>query len=148
LQGFGVVIFFLPIVQISVSEVPVSQLPSATGVFHFIRILVGSGFGTSLAIEFWTHFEIFHHARLSEAITDARNIVYESYNALENWNPVFTPQVVNAVIDREVEQQAFMLSTNDLAWIGGWLFIAMIPMMFLCHRVKGSKTGGAAAASH
>lgn len=128
-QGFGIIFFFLPLVQISLSEVPIKQLPSATGLFHFIRILVGSGFGTSLAIELWTRLEIFHHARLSEAIIPKRYIVDQAYDIAKG---------NRAVLDRLVEQQAFMLSTNDLAWLAGWLFLAMIPMMFFCNKVKSS----------
>lgn len=128
LQGFGILIFFLPIVQISLSEVPMDKLPSATGLFHFVRILVGSGFGTSLAIELWTHREIFHHARIADTIDIQRGAVYQ-------WNDS-TQEVARMILDRQVEQQAFMLSTNDLAWLAGWLFLLMIPMMFLCKRVR------------
>jgi DHA2 family multidrug resistance protein len=133
-QGFGIAIFFLPIVQLSFSEVPMSRMPSATGLFHFIRILVGSGFGTSLAIQLWTHLEIFHHARLADAINAKNYILTQVYSALESYNN-FSPQVVNRVLDRQVEQQAYMLATNDLAWLAGWLFILMIPMIFLCKKV-------------
>lgn len=146
-QGFGIVIFFLPLVQISLSEVPTHKLPSAAGLFHFIRILVGSGFGTSLAIELWTRLEIFHHARLTDYINRYRPIVNQAYEGLENYSPVFTHEVINHAIDRGVEQQAFMLSTNDMAWLGGWLFLLMIPMMFLCKPVS-RPTAASVPASH
>ncbi len=138
-QGFGIVIFFLPLVQISFSEIPADRLPSAAGVFHFIRILVGSGFGTSLAIEIWTHLEIFHHGRLAETITSYSTPVTELYESLSNFDSKFTEDIVTRLIDRLVEQQAFMLSTNDILWLAAWLFIAMIPMMFLCKPVITSK---------
>ncbi|MGZ3634223.1 MAG: DHA2 family efflux MFS transporter permease subunit [Parachlamydiaceae bacterium] len=145
-QGFGVLIFFLPLVQISFSEVPTEKLPSASGLFHFIRILVGSGFGTSLAIELWTRLEIFHHARLSESITSDRSVVTDFYEGLNTYSPAFSSNLVRQVIDRQVEQQAYMLSTNDLSWLAAGLFLIMIPMMFLCKRVvpKGSSTPPAA----
>lgn len=130
LQGFGVLFFFLPLVQLSLAEVPAARLPSATGLFHFIRILVGSGFGTSLAIELWTRREIFHHARLAESINFSRNVVTEAFAEL---GPYAAP-----VIDRQVEQQAFMLSTNDLAWGAAVLFLLMIPMLFFLKRYKTS----------
>lgn len=143
-QGFGIAIFFLPLVQISFSEVPPNRLPSASGLFHFIRILVGSGFGTSLAIELWTYLEIFHHARLSDSINAYNSWIVELYAKLENYSPKFTEDVVTRIIDRQVEQQAFMLSTNDLAWLAGWLFIAMIPLMFFCHPIRPSTSSKAA----
>ena len=50
-QGFGVTLFFLPLVQLSLGMIPKERYASAAGLFNFIRILVGSGFGTSLSIE-------------------------------------------------------------------------------------------------
>lgn len=133
LQGFGIAIFFLPLVQLTLGEIPQERYASATGVYHFIRILVGSGFGTSLSIEVWTRMEIFHHARLTEAITAYRPLVTELY---EEMSTMFTPDVINRIVDQQVEQQAFMLSTNDISWLGAWLFISMIPLIFLTKKVK------------
>jgi DHA2 family multidrug resistance protein len=145
LQGFGVSIFFLPLVQLSLGEIPREKYASASGIFNFIRILVGSGFGTSLSIQLWTRLEIFHHARLSESVTSYRFVTNEFYQKLANTNPMFFPDVTHRILDRQVEQQAYMLSTNDLAWLGAWLFIGMIPLLFLCKRVKPNNTTREAA---
>lgn len=135
-QGFGVAFFFLPLTQLSLSEIPKDKYASASGVYHFIRILVGSGFGTSLSIEFWTRLEIFHHARLAEALTPFSDTVKQFYVDLHNYSYKFTPEVVRRVLDQLTEQQAFMLATNDLSWLGAWMFICMIPLVYLCKRVK------------
>lgn len=135
-QGFGIAIFFLPIVQLSLGEIPKERYASASGLFHFIRILVGSGFGTSLAIELWTRLEIFHHARLTEAVTIYQQTTTQFYAMLYNASNVFTTEVVDRVLDRGIEQQAFMLSTNDLSWLAAWGFVLMIPMIFLCKKVQ------------
>lgn len=140
IQGFGVSIFFLPLVQLSMGEIPPARYASATGLFNFIRILVGSGFGTSLSIEVWTRLEIFHHARLTETLTIYQPATAEFYRQLKESDPAFTADVVNHLLDMLVEQQAFMLSTNDIAWMGGWMFIAIIPLIFLCKRVKVKTT--------
>ncbi len=145
LQGLGVSIFFLPLVQLSLGGIPTARYASASGLFNFIRILIGSGFGTSLSIEVWTRLEIFHHARLTEALTAYQPSTMEFYRGLKNYNPEFSTPVVNRVLDMGVEQQAFMLATNDIAWLGAWMFIAIIPLIFLCKPVKG-KTAAASAA--
>lgn len=146
-QGFGVAIFFLPLVQIVFSEIPTNKLPSATGLFHFIRILIGSGFGTSLAIDLWTRLEIYHHDRLSESISMNRSVVADVYEKLNNYSAKFTPEVVARLIDRDVEQQAFMLATNDISWLAGCLFLLMIPLLFLCNRVRPKVDDTQAASS-
>lgn len=144
-QGFGVAIFFLPLVQLSLGDIPESQYASASGLFNFIRILVGSGFGTSLSIQLWTRREIFHHARLAESVTSYRPLTMEFYQNLENKGPPFSFDVVNHLVDKQVEQQAFMLATNELAWMGAWMFILMIPLLYLCRPVKSLTPSSEAA---
>lgn len=145
IQGLGVAIFFLPLVQLSLGEISKEKYASASGLFNFIRILVGSGFGTSLAIQLWTRLEIFHHARLAESVTSYRPITTEFYRTLENHNPTFTTDKIHQIVDMQVEQQAFMLATNDISWLCAWMFILMIPLLFLCKPVKGSTNNREAA---
>lgn len=133
LQGFGILFFFLPLVQLSLGEIAPERYASAAGLFNFIRILIGSGFGTSLSIELWTRREIFHHARLSETMTAAQPVVNQVYQKL---GTEFSPDVITRIVDRGVEQQAYMLSTNELSWLGAWMLLSMIPLVYLCKRVK------------
>ncbi len=144
LQGFGVSLFFLPLVQLSLGEIPKEKYASASGIFNFIRILVGSGFGTSLSIQLWTRLEIFHHARLAESVTSYNPITTAFYRTLQNEHPIFSHNVTSHLLDEQVEQQAFMLATNDLSWIGAWLFVILIPLLFLCKPVKANNTKEAA----
>ncbi len=134
-QGFGIVIFFLPIIQLSFAEISNAKYPSATGLFNFIRILIGSGFGTSLSIELWTRLAIFHHARLTDSVTAFRSVTTQFYDHVKN----IGTHATNVLLDRQVEQQAYMLSTNDLSWLGAWLFLLMIPLIYLCKPVKSAR---------
>lgn len=140
LQGFGVMIFFLPLVQISLGEIPKDKYASASGVFNFIRVLVGSGFGTSLSIELWSRRAIFYHARLAENTNAYNPQVVQFYHDLNDTSPLFTREVFTRVVDTLVEQQAYVLSTNDLAWLSAWMFLALIPVIFFCKPVKGSSS--------
>lgn len=135
-QGFGVAFFFLPLVQLSLGEIPKERYASAAGLFNFIRILVGSGFGTSLSIEFWTHFEIFHHSRLTEALTLYSPLTRQFYDRLLTHSSNYTTDVINHLADIFVEQQAYMLATNDLSWLAAWAFLVLIPIIFMCKRVN------------
>ncbi|MBS0655316.1 MAG: DHA2 family efflux MFS transporter permease subunit [Verrucomicrobia bacterium] len=144
LQGFGVVLFFLPLLQLSLGAIPKEQYASAAGLFNFVRILIGSGFGTSLSIELWTRLEIFHHARLTEYLTSYRQSTVQFYDNLASYGPQFTNEVNNVLLDTQVEQQAYMLATNDIIWLGAWLFIALIPLLFFCKKVHSTETHAAA----
>ena len=145
-QGFGVAIFFLPLVQLSLGEIPQAQYASASGLFNFIRILVGSGFGTSLAITLWDRLEIFHHARLAEAMTPYQPHVIQFYETLGKYNPIFDSEVSKNLLDMAVIQQAYMLATNDLSWLGAMIFLGLIPVLFLCRPVKVSEKASSEAA--
>lgn len=136
LQGFGVSLFFLPLLQLSLGEIPKEKYASASGLFNFIRILVGSGFGTSLSIQLWTHLEIYHHARLADDMVTSRSMVDTFFHAIEKKSSLFTPEVSTVILDKLVEQQAYMLASNDIIWLGAWLFIVMIPLLYLCKNVK------------
>ena len=138
LQGLALCIFFIPLVQLTLGNVPPAKYASASGVFNFFRILIGSGFGTSLSVYFWSRMQIFHHSRLSESVTIYRPEVNEIYDSLEAVSPVFSSPVVDRLVDMSVEQQAYMLSTNDMSWLAAWGFIAMIGIPYLCKRVKNA----------
>lgn len=135
LQGFGLSIFFLPLVQLSLGGVSKERYARASGLYNFIRILVGSGFGTSLSIEIWTRMEIFHHERLSESINIFRTPITQVYSALGEQRGL-SHEVINKIIDKSVEQQAFILSTNNLSFMAVILFLLMVPFIFLCKPVK------------
>lgn len=135
-QGLGVAFFFLPLVQLSLGEIPKEKYASASGIFNFIRILVGSGFGTSLSIYLWWYRQTIHHERLSEFVTSYNPITTQFYQTMENVNPVFQGDITTRIIDMGVEQQAYMLSTNELCWLGAWMFLLLIPLVFLCDNIR------------
>jgi DHA2 family multidrug resistance protein len=140
LQGFGVAIFFIPLVQLTLGNIPTEKFASATGVFNFIRILFGSGFGTALSIQLWTHLEIYHHSRLAESITMYRPAAIQLFEKIALLIPGISQEGLNTVVDRLVEQQAYMLATNDVIALAALGFILMIPVPFLCKKVGNNKT--------
>lgn len=141
LQGLGVMIFFIPLTQITLGNIPPSKYASASGLFNFIRILVGSGFGTSLAIEFWTRWQVYHRSRLTEAATLYNPNTLEFYQMLEAVE--YTPKVINHILEMGIDQQAYILSTNLLSELAVFAFILMIPIPFLCKKVVHKKMGPA-----
>src|SRR6185437_13686877 len=138
-QGIALTLFFIPLVQLSLAYIPQDRYTNAAGLFNFIRILIGGGFGTSLSIEIWTRLEIFHHSRLTESTTIYNSVTNQFYIDMQNKN--FPKDVIDRILDTGVEQQAYMLSTNDLFYLAMWLFIAMIPIPYLCKRIPTIKKG-------
>ncbi len=123
IQGLGITFFFTPLVTIVISSLPPSRIASALGLSNFFRILGGS-FGTSLSVTLWGRREAFHHSRLVEQINPFNPT---SSDALSQLNSLgFTPIKNMGVIDATITNQAYMLSTNDIFWLSGWVFVFLM----------------------
>ena len=94
-----IAVFFLPITFCFMRD---SQkcYASASGLYHFIRILVGSGFGTSLSVYLWWYRQVVHHERLGESITDYNTNTVQLY---QNLDSMFHKDVINGLVDMSVE---------------------------------------------
>ncbi len=137
LQGAGLALFFLPLVQLSLSDIPKEKIASASGVFNFVRILCGSGFGTSLAVAMWNRREILHHTVLTEALSASSTRTQEYLKAASKVTDSLQEQY--AFLDQAATQQAYMMSTNDLCWLAACCFLVMVPMLYFC-KSEGTST--------
>jgi hypothetical protein len=70
-QGAAMAFFFVPLVSLILSGLPPDQIPAASGLSNFARILAGS-FGTSIATTLWDNRAILHHAQLTEYVNTVR----------------------------------------------------------------------------
>ena len=143
IQGAAMAIFFIPLVTLSLSGLAPERIPSASGLFNFARITAGS-FGTSIATTFWDHRATLHHAQLAEHLTGSDPA---SAQALANLQASgFTEPQAYAMLNRLVDQQAFMLSANDVFYASALLFLALIVVVWFARPAKASQAAGAAAA--
>ncbi|MDR2239839.1 MAG: DHA2 family efflux MFS transporter permease subunit [Zoogloeaceae bacterium] len=122
-QGFGVACFFVPLTALTLSGLPPHMLASATGLSNFTRIVAGS-FGTSLSITLWDRRATLHHATLSESITPYSPAADQALGALNDAG--IAAPADTAMLDNIINQQAFMQATNDIFWLSGCFFIALM----------------------
>lgn len=120
-----------------------NEVAEGSGLATFFRVLGGS-FASSLTTWIWQRREVFHHANLTESVTQ--------YNpaAMDYVNKMGGPtQQHLAMIDQVVTQQAYMMSTIDYFWVLGWGFMALIIIIWFT-RPPFVKSGmpGAPAAGH
>jgi DHA2 family multidrug resistance protein len=115
-QGVGLALFFVPLMSILLSGLPPERVASASGLANTLRTLAGS-FATSLTTTWWDRREALHQSRLTESIT------------LFNAPP--QAEAAWATLERSIVQQAYMLATNDLFWLWGWIFLALIAVVWL-----------------
>jgi DHA2 family multidrug resistance protein len=145
IQGAAVAVFFIPLVTLSLSGLPPERIPSASGLFNFARITAGS-FGTSIATTAWEHRATLHHAQLVERITSADPGAVQALGTLQAGG--LTPDQSYALLNRIVDQQAYMLSANDVFYVSALLFLALIAVVWLARPAGVAASEGAAAGAH
>jgi DHA2 family multidrug resistance protein len=143
IQGAAVAIFFIPLVSLSLSGLPSDRIPAASGLFNFARITAGS-FGTSITTTLWDHRATLHHAQIVERLTGDNPATTQALAAMQANG--LTPDQSYAALNRLVDQQAFMLSANDIFYVSALLFLALIAVVWLARPVKGGASAGEAAA--
>jgi DHA2 family multidrug resistance protein len=142
IQGAAMAMFFIPLVTLSLSGLAPQKIPSASGLFNFARITAGS-FGTSIATTFWDHRATLHHAQLVEQIGNSPAST-QTLSAMQAAG--LTPGQSYAMLNRLVDQQAFMLSANDVFFVSALLFLALIAVVWLARPVMGQPASSEAAA--
>jgi MFS transporter, DHA2 family, multidrug resistance protein len=58
-----------------------------------------------------------------------------------------TPEQSSAMINRMIDQQAFMMSANDVFFASAILFLLLIGVIWLARPVKATAAAGASAAA-
>jgi len=142
IQGIAVACFFVPLTTIALSSLPANQIASASGLFNFLRILAG-GAGTSIATTVWERREALHHAQLTEHVT-AYSPAATSYLSQLGASGSDPAQSLS-IVDRLIGSQAYSMATADMSYIAAWIFIALIPLLWLARPPFGGKGAPAIA---
>ena len=147
-QGAAMAGFFIPLMTITLSDIPPEKMPSASGLSNFVRITAGA-VGTSVATTLWERRATLHHAQLVEHISLGDGPTAQVVQGLQATG--LTLQQALARVDQLVNQQAFMLAANDIFWASSMLFLLLIPLVWLAKGPKKGQGGGgseAASAAH
>ncbi len=146
IQGAAMAVFFIPLVTLSLSGLTPERIPSASGLFNFARITAGS-FGTSIATTLWDHRASLHHAQLVEHMAATDPATRQAMASLQASGA--DPQQAYAMLNRMIDQQAFMLSANDVFYVSAALFVALIGVVWLARPAPaGAGAAAAAAGAH
>ncbi|MCF5780158.1 MFS transporter, partial [Pseudomonas poae] len=134
-MGIGVALFFMPTLTILMSDLPPSQIADGAGLATFLRTLGGS-FAASLTTWIWIRRADQHHAYLSESINTYDSTTRDALQALGG-----AGQKAYAQLDQVVTSQAYMMSTVDYFTLMGWLFVALMLVVWLAKPPFGAKAG-------
>jgi len=144
-QGAAMAFFFVPLVSLILSGLPPEQIPAASGLTNFARILAGS-FGTSIATSLWDNRAILHHAQLTESVSGTSLAAQYTLQTLQRGG--LSMQQAAAAINRSIDVEAHLLAANDIFRISALLFVALIAVIWLGRRPARAAIAGSDSAGH
>lgn len=133
LYGLAVSFFIAPSFIMMAMHVPVEKLPSASGTFQFFRAMTGA-IGTSVFTTMWTRRMIHHHSNLVSQIVPDRPAVNHFHALLKQLG--FSMEQTQALTEQMVTNQAAVLGLNEVFYLTGWIFIAMLAILLIGKRKK------------
>ncbi|MDR5782892.1 DHA2 family efflux MFS transporter permease subunit [Caballeronia sp. LZ065] len=146
LQGIPTALFFVPLTAIILSGLPPSKIPAAAGLSNFARVFAGA-VGTSLAATGWNDRTILHHSQLVEQASVHNPLFTDAIGSIQRALGA-SPSQALAFFERSLTTQAAMLGLNDIFWLSGVIFIAIVPLIWLTKPGKGAGGGAAGAGGH
>ena len=141
-QGIAMSFFFIPLISMGLSGMSPDKIPAASGLFNFARITAGS-FGTSITTTLWDRRATLHHSQLVERMTGADPASSHALATLQAGG--LGQEQSYGVLNRLVDQQAFMLSADDIFYVSGVLFLLLIFVVWLAKPERAAGAGSAAA---
>jgi MFS transporter, DHA2 family, multidrug resistance protein len=127
-QGISMAFFFIPLVTLTLSGLNPERIPAASGLSNFARITAGA-FGTSITTTLWENRAALHHSQLVESINSTSLSTSQTLSQLSALG--MSREQGLAYVNRLVDQQAFMLSANDIFAASAALFLALIFIVWM-----------------
>jgi DHA2 family multidrug resistance protein len=137
---------FVPINTVAFSFIAREKTGYATGLINLARNMGGSS-GIAICTTLIARREQFHQQRLIENLSPL-NLPYQSALAgikqmliTKGADPAQAAAQAQGMLYNSMQQQAAMLSFNEVFWALGVLFLAVIPLMLLMKKtgpVKGA----------
>jgi DHA2 family multidrug resistance protein len=123
-------------ITILLDGIPPQRIPSASGVSNFARITAG-GFAASVVTTLWDRREALHQSRLADQTTIFSPWLRGAVNGLHHFG--LSDLGAQAAIARTMAGQAYLIAADEIFYASGWICLALIAMVWMCH---GAKSGG------
>ena len=149
-RGVGLGLVFVPLTNLALSDLPMHRIPQGTGLFNLMRQLGGS-IGIALSATLLPRFEAVNRAALAEHVSRYDPIARERLASLANSmashgaSPAVAQSQALAIVARQVERQALMLSFERIFVLFGLAFVVALPLLLLMRWRRDAAPGAAAA---
>lgn len=130
-MGFGMPLFFVPLMTISMGAVDAAETASAAGLVNFIRTTAGA-FGTAIITAAWSSKTEATRVDLVSRLNQADHVVGQMQGA------GLTPGQAVLSLDQMVQSQAVMIATNQLFLIVGVVLATTAAAVWLMPKPQGA----------
>jgi len=145
-MGVAMSFFFISMVSISLNGVPPHQIPAASGLSNFARIVAGS-FAASLATTFWDDMESVLQTRNTEAMGGAgggSNAVQQFLWQVSHLG--LSQDQAAGVLARQVSTISYLSAALDIFRLSAIVTLCLIPFIWLCKPTFAQKGAAPVAA--
>jgi len=145
-QGLAVSCFFVPLTSLILAGLPPERMASAAGLSNFARITAGA-VGASVFSTQWDDRAALHHAQLVEHLTPFSAATQQTLDRYAQAG--LDSGQAFAALERQVAGQAHLLAADDLFWLSGVVFLALVAVVALARPPRAREAAPAdAAAAH
>ena len=135
-QGFGIALFFMPLMTILLSDLRPDEIAAGSGLTTFMRSLAAS-FSVSITTYMWGRRAVIHHSQLAEPFTPYNPVIHEATRTLGQANL----HGMLFKLDAEITRQAYQISFNEIFLALSYILIGVVVVLFFA---KPPFTGKAA----
>ncbi len=130
-QGVAMSTFFVSMFTILLDGIPPARIPSASGIANFTRITAG-GFAASITTTLWDRREALHQSRLADSSSAYSPQMQAALARLHQFH--FSDPQAYTLLARNLSGQAYLLASDDLFWVSGWLMLGSIVLIWIARR--------------
>lgn len=142
LQGIAVATFFTPLITLALGALQGPDVASGSGLMNFLRMTAAS-FGASIAITLWDHRTAANQTALINRVSAAQP-AYAQYASALHTAGIPEP-AASAALAQELARQTSVRAVDDIFYLSGWLFLAVILFVWM---VRPPPRGTGMAAAH
>ncbi len=144
IQGAALATFFIPLLALAFSGLESERIASASGLINFVRI-TASSFATSITTTLWSRRARLHHERLVASLTS--NPQAHQFMAQMHAEGLSSQQS-SLLLNHMVDNQAFMMSADDIFYISGILFLVMVFLVWFAKPARTAMSAELSAGAH
>ncbi|RAK54584.1 MFS transporter [Phenylobacterium soli] len=141
-QGVAMATFFVSMITMALNGIPAPQVPAASGLYNFARIIAGS-FAASIVTTAWDRSAALHQTRLAEVIGAQSPTFAITLQKLQAAG--MSAQQALAAVTQQAVGQAYLLATIDIFRVASILIFLLIPGIWFTR--KALSQGGTHAAA-